>query len=66
MGRHDRDIFAIFYNMKVCRVLSVESPHRGDSNEYPQNTIFNVKIAIHYPKSAAMGILPKDSRTSSQ
>ena len=28
------DIFSIFFNMKVCCVLSLESPHRGDSNEY--------------------------------
>ena len=32
--RHYRDIFSIFYNMKVYCVFSLESPHRGDSNEY--------------------------------
>ena len=26
--------------MTVCCVLSLESPHRGDSNEYTQYTIF--------------------------
>ena len=37
-------------------MFSLESPHQGDSNEYTQYTIFNVKkIAIKYPKSAAMG-----------
>ena len=36
-------IFFIFFNMKVCCVFSLESPHRGDSNEYTQYTIFNMK-----------------------
>ena len=37
-------------------MFSVESPHRGNSNEYAQYTIFNIKrkIALNYPKSAAM------------
>ena len=29
--------------MKVSCVFSLESPHRGDSNEYIQHTIFNIK-----------------------
>ena len=37
------DIFSIFFNMEVCCVFSLESPHRGDSNEYTQYTIFNIK-----------------------
>ena len=37
------DIFPIFFDMKVCCVFSLESPHRGDSNEYTQYTIFNIK-----------------------
>ena len=37
------DIFSIFFDMKVCCVFSSESPHRGDSNEYTQYTIFNIK-----------------------
>ena len=51
------DIFSIFFNMKVCCVFSLESPHRGDSNEYTQYTIFNIKmkIILNYPKIAAMG-----------
>ena len=42
--------------MKVYCVFSLESPHRGDSNEYTQYTIFimNKKDTINYPKSAAM------------
>ena len=36
------DIFSIFFSMKVCCVFSLESPHRGDSNEYTQYTIFNI------------------------
>ena len=42
------------------------SSHRGDSNEYTQYTIFNMnkKDTINYPKSAAMGFYPRDSRMS--
>ena len=39
-------------------MFSFESPHRGESNEYTQYTIFSIKkkeIALQYPKSAAMG-----------
>ena len=36
---HNRDIFSIFFNMKVYCVFSLESPQRGDSNEYTQYTI---------------------------
>ena len=51
------DIFSIFFNMKVYCVFSLESPHRGDSNEFTQYTIFNMnkKNTLNYPKSAAMG-----------
>ena len=50
------DIFSILFNMKVCCVFSLESPHRGDSNEHTQYTIFNInkKIILRYPKSAAI------------
>ena len=41
--RHNRDIFSIFFNMKVCCVFSLKSPHRGDFNEYIQHTIINIK-----------------------
>ena len=38
------DKFSIFFNMKVCCVLSLKSPHRGDSNENTQlYTTFNLK-----------------------
>ena len=30
-------------NMEVFIVFSLESPHRGDSNEYTQHTITNIK-----------------------
>ena len=58
---HNRDIFSIFLNMQVCCVLSLESPHRGDSNGYTQYTIFNIKKKINpnYPKSAASGFFSK-------
>ena len=36
------DIFSIFFNIKVCCMFSLESPHRGDSNEYTQNPISNI------------------------
>ena len=32
-------IFFLFYHGIVCCVYSLESPHRGDSNEYTQHTI---------------------------
>ena len=38
--------FFIFFNMKVCCVFSLESPHRGDSNEYTQYTICDMKRKI--------------------
>ena len=41
--RHNKNIFSIFLNMKVCCVFSLESPHRGDSNSNTQYTIFNIK-----------------------
>ena len=37
------DIFSIFFNLKVCCVFSLESPHRGDSYVYTQYTIFILK-----------------------
>ena len=33
------DIFSIFFNLKVYCVFSLESPHRGDSNEWSQYNI---------------------------
>ena len=39
----NRNMFSIFLNMVVCCVFSLESPHRGDSNEYTQYIIFNMK-----------------------
>ena len=47
--------------MMVYCVFSLESPHRGDSNEYTQYTIFNMKKKniIYYSKSAAMGFYSK-------
>ena len=45
------DIFSILYNMKVCCMFSLELPHRGDSNEYIQYTILNIKkkTVLNYP-----------------
>ena len=36
------DIFSSFFNMKVCCMFLLESPHRGNSNEYTHYTLFNV------------------------
>ena len=46
--------------MKVYWVLSLETSHRGDSNENTKYTVFNMikKITLNYPKSAAMGFFP--------
>ena len=43
--------------MKVYCLFSLESPHRGDSNEYTKYTIFNIKkkITLNYTKSVALG-----------
>ena len=58
----------IFFEMKVYCVFSLESPHRGDSNEYIQYTIFNIntKSILNYFKSAAMRFFLRDSRISSK
>ena len=42
-------------------MFSLESPQGGDSNEYTQYTIFNIKkkIKLNYPKSAAKGLFSK-------
>ena len=42
-------------------MFSLESPHRGDSNEHTQYTIFNMnkKNTINYPKSSAKGFFSK-------
>ena len=36
-------IFSIYFDMKICCVFSLESPHPGDSNEYTRYTIFNME-----------------------
>ena len=62
------NVFSIFFNMTGCCVCSLESPHRGNSNEYTQYTIFNIKkkVSLNYPQSAAKNFFPRDSRTSSK
>ena len=39
--------FSVFFNMKACCLFSLESPHRGDSNEYT-HAIINIKRKSHY------------------
>ena len=51
-------IFFYFFKMTVCCVFSLELPHRGDSNERRQNTIFIIKE--NDPR------LSQDSRTNSK
>ena len=62
--RNIKYIFSIFCNINVCCVFSLESPHRGDSNEYSQYIIFNIKnkkkkSTLNYPKSVAIGFFSK-------
>ena len=51
-------------------MFSLEPPHRGDSNEYTQYTIFNMKKGkSHYiitiiPKLQLWDSFPRDSRKS--
>ena len=60
--------FSIFFNMKVCCVFSLESPYRGDFNEYTQHTsiyMYIMKKILNITISAAIGMYTRDSRTSS-
>ena len=43
-------------------MFSLESPYRGDSNEYTHYTIFNIKLTLNYPKSAAMGFFSQGTQ----
>ena len=47
--------------MRVCCLFLLELPHRGDSNEHIQYTIFMIKkrITPDYPKSAVMQFFPR-------
>ena len=42
-------------------MFSLESPHRGDSKEFTQYTIFNIKkrITLNYLKTAVMRYFPE-------
>ena len=62
------DIFSILFNLKVSCVFSLESPHRGDSNESIQYTIFNIKRKSPkiIPNLQLWIFVPRDSRTSSK
>ena len=48
-------------------MFSLESPHRGDSNEYTQYTISQYEKEEHSKlfQSAALGFFPRDPRMSS-
>ena len=60
------DSFSIFFNTKLCCWFSLESPHRGGSNEYTQYAIFKItkKTTPSYPKFVDVGYFPRDSKTS--
>ena len=49
-------------------MFSLESPHRGNSNEYTQYTVFNMnkKNTINYPKSTATGFFSKGLKNEFQ
>ena len=49
-------------------MFTLESPHGGDSNEYTQYTIFNMKKKniLNYPKYAAMGFFSKGLKNESE
>ena len=42
-------IYLFYHDIESC-VYSLESPHRGDSNEYTQHTIIAQKIEKSFPK----------------
>ena len=47
MARKNRDIFLIFFEMKIFGVFSLELPHRGDCIEHIQYTVFNINKEDH-------------------
>ena len=53
--------FLFFFNIKVYCVFSLESAHRGDSYEYTQYKIFDMKKnnILNYSKSATMRYFSK-------
>ena len=62
--RHNRDIFSVFFNMKVYCVLSLDAHQRGDSDEYIQYTISRYKKENH-PKLSQIcnyGICSKEPK----
>ena len=65
--RHNMNIFSILFNMKLCCVFSLQSPHRGNSKEYTQYTVSNIKkkITLKYLKSAAMGFFFQEISSTS-
>ena len=46
--------------------MFLESPHRGDSNEFTQYTIFNIKkkMTLNYPKFTAVGFCSKGPKNN--
>ena len=61
--------FSILFNLQVCCVFSLESPHRGNFNENTQYTIFNLKkkkITLIILNLQPGVFFPRNSRTSSK
>ena len=52
----------------MVSVVSLESPHQSDSNEYTKYTIFNIKkkIKLNDPRSAAMGFFSNGLQNESE
>ena len=64
-------IYSSFSDKKVCCVSSLQSPHRGDCNEYTQHTTINIKrqspeITPTTIMSASMGLFLLGTVTSSE
>ena len=55
-------LMSIYTHISMLCVL-IRSPHQGDSNEYTQHTIFNIK---RNPKSAFMGLFSKGLKNEFQ
>ena len=63
--RQNRDIFSIFCNTKVCIICSNYNRLFKATLLSTHNILFLIlkkKVTLNYPKSAAVGFLPRDSK----
>ena len=63
VGRDDGGVFSILCGTEVCCVFSLESLHRGDSNEYTTKYRFQY---LNKSKISRYGIFSGDSGVSSK